>query len=193
MNGVVDVVLNSMRRLYTIGWNAIIGLNNGMIAAANQHLYKNAEAIAHNIENRLRSALKIHSPSQVMMELGGFTVEGFRLGMQNMLPKVESTINDISAEVQKINTPTADIITKSASYQEVKSRMSVDTDDFVDDIRKEIMAISSNTFDNNQMIGQAVKNALNGMAIYADGHLIGYLKEENQQFRNRNGYGLFEG
>lgn len=193
MNGVVDVVLNSMRRLYTIGWNAIIGLNNGMIAAANQHLYKNAEAIAHNIENRLRSALKIHSPSQVMMELGGFTVEGFQLGMQNMLPKVESTINDISAEVQKINTPTADIITKSASYQEVKSRMSVDTDDFVDDIRKEVMAISSNTFDNNQMIGQAVKNALNGMAIYADGHLIGYLKEENQQFRNRNGYGLFEG
>jgi hypothetical protein len=193
MNSVVDVVLNSMRRLYTIGWNAIIGLNNGMIAAANQHLYKNAEAIAHNIENRLRSALKIHSPSQVMMELGGFTVEGFQLGMQNMLPKVESTINDISAEVQKINTPTADIIAKSASYQEVKSRMSVDTDDFVDDIRKEIMAISSNTFDNNQMIGQAVKNALNGMAIYADGHLIGYLKEENQQFRNRNGYGLFEG
>lgn len=193
MNGVVDVVLNSMRRLYTIGWNAIIGLNNGMIAAANQHLYKNAEAIARNIENRLRSALKIHSPSQVMMELGGFTVEGFRLGMQNMLPKVESTINDISAEVQKINTPTADIITKSTSYQEVKSRMSVDTDDFVDDIRKEIMAISSNTFDNNQMIGQAVKNALNGMAIYADGHLIGYLKEENQQFRNRNGYGIFEG
>ena len=60
-----------------------------------------------------------------MMELGGFTVEGFQLGMQNMLPKVESTINDISAEVQKINTPTADIITKSASYQEVKSRMSV--------------------------------------------------------------------
>ena len=55
------------------------------------------------------------------------------------------------------------------------------------------MAISSNTFDNNQMIGQAVKNALNGMAIYADGHLIGYLKEENQQFRNRNGYGIFEG
>ena len=193
MNGVVDVVLNSMRRLYTIGWNAIIGLNNGMIAAANQHLYKNAEAIAHNIENRLRSALKIHSPSQVMMELGGFTVEGFQLGMQNMLPKVESTINDISAEVQKINTPTADIITKSTSYQEVKSRMSVDTDDFVDDIRKEVMAISSNTFDNNQMIGQAVKNALNGMAIYADGHLIGYLKEENQQFRNRNGYGIFEG
>lgn len=185
-------ISNSIGNLYNVGWNSIIGLNNGIVGAA-QQLYANVQKIAQNISNTFRKVLKIHSPSQVMMELGGFTVEGFQLGMQNMLPKVESTINDISAEVQKINAPTADIITKSASYQEVKSRMSVDTDDFVDDIRKEIMAISSNTFDNNQMIGQAVKNALNGMAIYADGHLIGYLKEENQQFRNRNGYGILEG
>lgn len=191
--GLAAKIRSSIGSLYYIGWNAIIGMNNGMVAAASLHLYKNAQAIAQNISNTFRRVLKIHSPSQVMMELGGFTVEGFQIGMQNMLPKVESTINDISAEVQKINTPSADIITKSTSYQEVKSRMSVDTDDFVDDIRKEVMAISSNTFDNNQMIGQAVKNALNGMAIYADGHLIGYLKEENQQFRNRNGYGIFEG
>lgn len=185
-------ISNSIGNLYNVGWNSIIGLNNGIVGAA-QQLYANVQKIAQNISNTFRKVLKIHSPSQVMMELGGFTVEGFQLGMQNMLPQVRSTINDISAEVQKINTPTADIIAKSASYQEVKSRMSVDTDDFVDDIRKEVMAISSNTFDNNQMIGQAVKNALNGMAIYADGHLIGYLKEENQQFRNRNGYGIFEG
>ena len=185
-------ISSSIGNLYNIGWNSIIGLNNGIVGAA-QQLYANVQKIAQNISNTFRRVLKIHSPSQVMMELGGFTVEGFQIGMQNMLPKVESTINDISAEVQKINTPSADIITKSTSYQEVKSRMSVDTDDFVDDIRKEVMAISSNTFDNNQMIGQAVKNALNGMAIYADGHLIGYLKEENQQFRNRNGYGIFEG
>ena len=186
-------ISNSIGSLYNVGRNAIVGLNNGFVETANNILFKNIQNIASSISNTFRRVLKIHSPSQVMMELGGFTVEGFQLGMQNMLPKVESTINDISAEVQKINTPTADIITKSTSYQEVKSRMSVDTDDFVDDIRKEVMAISSNTFDNNQMIGQAVKNALNGMAIYADGHLIGYLKEENQQFRNRNGYGIFEG
>lgn len=186
-------ISNSIGSLYNVGRNAIVGLNNGFVETANNILFKNIQNIASSISNTFRRVLKIHSPSQVMMELGGFTVEGFQLGMQNMLPKVESTINDISAEVQKINTPTADIIAKSTSYQEVKSRMSVDTDDFVDDIRKEVMAISSNTFDNNQMIGQAVKNALNGMAIYADGHLIGYLKEENQQFRNRNGYGIFEG
>lgn len=191
-SGFKNRISNCIGSLYTIGSNVISGLINGINSMASS-LWTTVSNIASGVTSRIRSVLKINSPSRVMMELGGFTVEGFQLGMQNMLPKVESTINDISAEVQKINTPTADIITKSASYQEVKSRMSVDTDDFVDDIRKEVMAISSNTFDNNQMIGQAVKNALNGMAIYADGHLIGYLKEENQQFRNRNGYGLFEG
>lgn len=191
-SGFKNRISNCIGSLYTIGSNVISGLINGINSMASS-LWTTVSNIASGVTSRIRSVLKINSPSRVMMELGGFTVEGFRLGMQNMLPKVESTINDISAEVQKINTPTADIIAKSASYQEVKSRMSVDTDDFVDDIRKEIMAISSNTFDNNQMIGQAVKNALNGMAIYADGHLIGYLKEENQQFRNRNGYGIFEG
>lgn len=191
-SGFKNRISNCIGSLYTIGSNVISGLINGINSMASR-LWTTASNIASGVTSRIRSVLKINSPSRVMMELGGFTVEGFQLGMQNMLPQVRSTINDISAEVQKINTPTADIITKSTAYQEVKSRMSVDTDDFVDDIRKEVMAISSNTFDNNQMIGQAVKNALNGMAIYADGHLIGYLKEENQQFRNRNGYGLFEG
>lgn len=191
-SGFKNRISNCIGSLYTIGSNVISGLINGINSMASS-LWTTVSNIASGVTSRIRSVLKINSPSRVMMELGGFTIEGFQLGMQNMLPKVESTINDISAEVQKINTPTADIITKSTSYQEVKSRMSVDTDDFVDDIRKEVMAISSNTFDNNQMIGQAVKNALNGMAIYADGHLIGYLKEENQQFRNRNGYGILEG
>lgn len=191
-SGFKNRISNCIGSLYTIGSNVISGLINGINSMASS-LWTTVSNIASGVTSRIRSVLKINSPSRVMMELGGFTVEGFQIGMQNMLPKVESTINDISAEVQKINTPSADIITRSTSYQEVKSRMSVDTDDFVDDIRKEIMAISSNTFDNNQMIGQAVKNALNGMAIYADGHLIGYLKEENQQFRNRNGYGIFEG
>nr|DAQ58054.1 MAG TPA: minor tail protein [Caudoviricetes sp.] len=191
-SGFKNRISNCIGSLYTVGSNVISGLING-INSMTSSLWTTVSNIASGVTSRIRSVLKINSPSRVMMELGGFTIEGFQLGMQNMLPKVESTINDISAEVQKINTPTADIITKSASYQEVKSKMSVDTDDFVDDIRKEVMAISSNTFDNNQMIGQAVKNALNGMAIYADGHLIGYLKEENQQFRNRNGYGILEG
>ena len=191
-SGFKNRISNCIGSLYTIGSNVISGLINGINSMASS-LWTTVSNIASGVTSRIRSVLKINSPSRVMMELGGFTVEGFQLGMQNMLPQVRSTINDISAEVQKINTPTADIITKSASYQEVKSRMSVDTDDFVDDIRKEIMAISSNTFDNNQMIGQAVRNSLNGMAIYADGHLIGYLQEEDRQYRNRSGFGLFEG
>lgn len=192
MNEVVKTINTTMSKLYTVGWNAIIGLNNGMVSSASQNLYKNAESIAKNVVNKFRTLLKIHSPSQVFEEMGGFTIEGFQLGMQSMMPKLEATIQDVSNEIQKIQTPTTDFIFENVSVQEVKSKMSMETDDFMDDIRKEVMAISSNTFDNNQMVAQAVKNALNGMAIYADGHLIGYLQEENEQFRNRNGFGMFE-
>lgn len=193
ISGISDSIVSTMNGLYDIGWNGIIGMNNGMVAAAGQHLYRNVQSIAQNVANKFRSVLKIHSPSQVFEEIGGFTMEGLVNGIQSTMPKIESTIQDVSNEIQKIQTPSADFISKNISIQEVKSRLSVDTDDFMDDIRKEVMAISSNTFDNNQMIGQAVKNALNGMAIYADGHLIGYLQEENRQHRNRSGYGLFEG
>ena len=46
---------------------------------------------------------------------------------------------------------------------------------------------------NNTNIGQAVKEALNGMAVVADGYIIGYLQSKNMESRNQNGgLGIFE-
>lgn len=61
------------------------------------------------------------------------------------------------------------------------------SDSFGDDVRKDMAAISSNTFNNNTNIAQAVKEALNGAAIYAEDHIVGYLQFKNQQARNQNG------
>ena len=67
------------------------------------------------------------------------------------------------------------------------------SDSFGDDMRRDIAAISSNTFNNNTNIGQAVKEALNGMAVVADGYIIGYLQSKNMESRNQNGgLGIFE-
>ena len=52
---------------------------------------------------------------------------------------------------------------------------------FMDTVEREIMAISSNAFNNNEYLGQAVRNSLNGMAIYSKGHLSGYLQEKYRQ------------
>ena len=47
-------ISNSIGNLYNVGWNSIIGLNNGIVGAA-QQLYANVQKIAQNISNTFRS------------------------------------------------------------------------------------------------------------------------------------------
>ena len=184
-------ISNSIGNLYNIGWNSIIGLNNGIVGAA-QQLYANVQKIAQNISNTFRKVLKIHSPSQVFEELGSYTMQGFQIGMQNMIPALQSTIGDISTSIQGIQLPQMEANIKAVPTAKMYQKPVSANGTFGDDIRREVIAISNNTFDNKQNIAQVIREAVKGMAIYADGHLVGYLQEENEQFRNRNGFGLFE-
>lgn len=185
-------ISNSIGSLYNVGRNAIIGLNNGFVNTANNTLFKNIQNIASSISNTFRKVLKIHSPSQVFEELGGYTMQGFQIGMQNMVPALQSTIGDISASIQNIQLPQMEANIKPVPTARMYQKPVSANGTFGDDIRREVIAISNNTFDNNQNIAQVIREAVKGMAIYADGHLVGYLQEENEQFRNRNGFGLFE-
>ena len=185
-------ISNSIGSLYNVGRNAIIGLNNGFVNTANNTLFKNIQNIASSISNTFRRVLKIHSPSQVFEELGNFTMQGFQIGMQNMIPALQSTIGDISTSIQGIQLPQMEANIKAVPTGKMYQKPTSANGTFGDDIRREVIAISNNTFDNNQNIAQVIREAVKGMAIYADGHLVGYLQEENEQFRNRNGFGLFE-
>lgn len=185
-------ISNSIGSLYNVGRNAIIGLNNGFVNTANNTLFKNIQNIASSISNTFRKVLKIHSPSQVFEELGGYTMQGFQIGMQNMIPALQSTIGDISTSIQGIQLPQMEANIKAVPTAKMYQKPVSANGTFGDDIRREVIAISNNTFDNNQNIAQVIREAVKGMAIYADGHLVGYLQEENEQFRNRNGFGLFE-
>lgn len=185
-------ISNSIGSLYNVGRNAIIGLNNGFVNTANNTLFKNIQNIASSISNTFRKVLKIHSPSQVFEELGSYTMQGFQIGMQNMIPALQSTIGDISTSIQGIQLPQMEANIKAVPTARMYQKPVSANGTFGDDIRREVIAISNNTFDNNQNIAQVIREAVKGMAIYADGHLVGYLQEENEQFRNRNGFGLFE-
>ena len=186
-------ISNSIGSLYNVGRNAIIGLNNGFVNTANNTLFKNIQNIASSISNTFRKVLKIHSPSQVFEELGNFTMQGFQIGMLNMIPALQSTIGDISTSIQGIQLPQMEANIKAVPTARMYQKPVSANGTFGDDIRREVIAISNNTFDNNQNIAQIIREAVKGMAIYADGHLIGYLQEEDRQYRNRSGFGLFEG
>lgn len=186
-------ISNNIGSLYSVGRNAIIGLNNGFVNTANNTLFKNIQNIASSISNTFRKVLKIHSPSQVFEELGSYTMQGFQIGMQNMIPALQSTIGDISTSIQGIQLPQMEANIKTVPTARMYQKPVSANGTFGDDIRREVIAISNNTFDNNQNIAQVIREAVKGMAIYADGHLVGYLQEEDRQHRNRSGFGLFEG
>src|SRR5690554_363929 len=66
--------------LYNIGRDIINGLLRGISAMAGS-VFKKAQEIASGITSRIKKALRIASPSKVMIELGEFTGEGLEVGM----------------------------------------------------------------------------------------------------------------
>ena len=70
------------------GRDVVRGLTTGMDWEA-QNAYRKAAAIAGAIKTTINNALKINSPSKVMMETGRYVSEGLALGMAQQLPEVE--------------------------------------------------------------------------------------------------------
>lgn len=61
-------------------------------------IYNTAEAIATNAANRMRRKLKIHSPSRVTMEIGGYFGEGFAIGISDSAKTVADAVTDMTAQ-----------------------------------------------------------------------------------------------
>ena len=82
-----------------IGINAIDGLINGMSGKASA-LYDKANEMAENVAKTVQTALDIHSPSRVMFELGGYTMEGFKEGMENLYNPIEASLEALGGRVE---------------------------------------------------------------------------------------------
>lgn len=83
----------------SIGKNLVSGLWNGMKSMWSSLTRWLSNAVS-NVTRTVRSVLKIHSPSKVMFELGGYTIEGFKEGMENMYSPTLKSIEDFSYDVQ---------------------------------------------------------------------------------------------
>ncbi|MRX54705.1 phage tail tape measure protein [Bacillus idriensis] len=81
--------------LFSIGYNIIKGLMNGMTSMAGSLMQK-AKSIAGSITKTIKGALNIHSPSRVMVELGGYTTEGLAVGMMSELKRVQSAAGKLA-------------------------------------------------------------------------------------------------
>lgn len=102
IDGFIDKALEKFSTITSsvesIGVNTIKGLIDGMSSIEND-LYRKAEDIADNVTKTMQTALDIHSPSRVMFELGGYTMEGFKDGMENLYDPIESSLKALGGRV----------------------------------------------------------------------------------------------
>lgn len=93
MNNITSFFRNI--NLFETGKNIIRGLING-IKSMGSAVMSQAKAIANGITNTIKGALRIKSPSRVMMKLGGFTSEGLAKGMTDELRRVQSAASQLA-------------------------------------------------------------------------------------------------
>lgn len=85
-------------QLQSAGYFAMSGLANGIAAGAGGAIAQ-AQAVADQVSSTIRSALKIHSPSRVMMEVGQFVGQGLANGIaatKNIVAKASSMLAMLS-------------------------------------------------------------------------------------------------
>lgn len=92
---------NLPNTMQSLGYNAMIGFNNGLSSASNT-IYNTANTIANNVANTIQKALDIHSPSRVMRTIGGFVGQGLALGMEDSEKYVIDASNTL-AQASMIN------------------------------------------------------------------------------------------
>lgn len=99
-----------------IGIDAMNGLNNGL-SSMEWTLYSKAREIANNITKTIKTALDIHSPSRVMFELGDYTMQGFRDGLENLYQPILYSVKDFSYDLQVAPAPSIESMYSGYQYQ----------------------------------------------------------------------------
>lgn len=202
-------IVNSIGSLYTVGYNFLIGMNNGIVAGA-QVMYNNAKIIANNLSNIFRSAWKIHSPSQVAGEIGGYYMAGMFNEMQAGADKILSMFNNFASRIgsTKFDAPKLDIpvsyspVTSAAYLNQVPlmAQGKVIPPNTVRDYSADKNSRAADIENAVEKVLLRMKNDDNGFGnddskyiiLNIDGReFIRWMQAQNEQDLNRGGSGLF--
>lgn len=109
--------------LYPDGYNAAAGMGSG-IEAGSFIATQAASRLAADVRSSVARELAIYSPSRVMKELGGYTTEGFAIGMTDELNEVVKASDKVAdSAITKLRTSeesyrrSAQVLTQSAGVR----------------------------------------------------------------------------
>ena len=167
-------ISNSIGNLYNIGYNFLIGMNNGMMSAATV-LYNNAQVIVNRINNIFRNIGKSHSASSIS---GGIAR------------------NIRSYRMPAMTAPQIPYLAKGT----VVPRNAGEFAAVLGDNKRETEVVSPLSTMKQALLEALQESGNNGggspqyITLNIDGHeFIRWLREQNGQYRNRTGFGIFEG
>lgn len=85
------------------GYNAGMGFYSGL-ASTRGSIMGLASSIAASVSARIRSALRIHSPSRVLMNLGSYAGEGLAVGLEKSKRYVNNAVDGLSNTIRGVDT-----------------------------------------------------------------------------------------
>lgn len=124
MTKVTGSVKNMASKMPSLGANAVQGLIDG-INSKKAELERVAAELAAIVAGTTQTELDIHSPSRVMKKLGGYTTEGFVLGMQQVAKKLANASSNVFSSLSKnaaVTSGQASNISTSKSIDNSKSQ-----------------------------------------------------------------------
>lgn len=124
MTKVTGKVKDMASKMPSLGANAVQGLIDG-INSKKAELERVAAELAAIVAVTTQTELDIHSPSRVMKKLGGYTTEGFVVGMQQAAKKLSNVSSNIFSSLAKnaaVTSGQASNISTSKSIDNSKSQ-----------------------------------------------------------------------
>ncbi len=107
----LDEVNSLYDDMYSAGEYAMQGFSDGL-ESVTPEITAQVDAVATNVQDTLKKALEIHSPSRVMFELGEYTMEGYQLGLESLYDNLDKsfgryTANTVEQLKLDLNAPSA--------------------------------------------------------------------------------------
>ena len=99
----ISIMNSSVGGMRSAGYNAGMGFYSGL-ASTQGAIMGLAASIAYSVSARIRSALRIHSPSRVLMNLGSYAGEGLAVGLEKSKRYVNNAVDGLSNSIKGVDT-----------------------------------------------------------------------------------------
>ena len=99
----ISIMNSSVGGMRSAGYNAGMGFYSGL-ASTRGSIMGLASSIAASVSARIRSALRIHSPSRVLMNLGSYAGEGLAIGLEKSKRYVNNAVDGLSNTIKGVDT-----------------------------------------------------------------------------------------